>query len=295
MKTSDTLILALPGNETLAGELTHRLGAASGAAVIRKFPDGETYVRILSEVQDKTVILVSTLFQPDEKLLPLYFLARTAKDLGAKQVILIAPYLAYMRQDKRFHPGEGITSDYFGEMVSRFVDRLITIDPHLHRRATLSEVYSIPCHTLHAADLISNWIKENVENPVLVGPDSESKQWVSAVAKNAGAPFIVLEKIRHGDRKVEISVPDVKDHLHRTPVLVDDIISTARTMMRTAEHLNQAGMQPSICIGVHAVFAENAYQDLLNSGVAEVITCDTIPHPSNRIPVVDLCIAALKE
>ncbi len=285
-----TILFALPGNEELTTKLVQQLHAEKGEATIRQFPDGETYIQIQSDVKDKRVVLVCTLHQPDKKLLPLYYLSKTAKDLGADCTCLIAPYLAYMRQDKRFHPGEGITSAYFGTLISQFAESLVTIDPHLHRRNSLSEVYQIPCKVEHAANHISGWIKANVENPVLVGPDSESEQWVSEVAKNAGAPFIVLEKIRHGDKNVEVSVPDVENFKSHTPVLVDDIISTARTMIETVAHLKRAGMKAPVCIGVHAVFGGNAYQDLKDIGTADIVTCNTIPHPSNKIDISDMLV-----
>jgi len=277
------IIFALPGNEEMAKSLARILHAETGESVIRQFPDGESYTRILSDVRDKCVVIVCTLYQPDVKLLPLYFLSQTAKALGAKCTCLVAPYLSYMRQDKQFHPGEGITSEYFGKLVSGFADTLTTVDPHLHRRKSLSEVYSIPSIIIHAADHISSWIKSNIQQPVLIGPDSESEQWVSEVAKNANAPFIVLQKVRHGDRDVEVSVPEVEKFKNHTPVLVDDIISTARTMIETVGHLKKANMKPPVCVGVHGIFAQNAYNELIKSGVEKVVTCNTIPHESNHI------------
>ena len=284
------IVFALPGNEQLTEKLAAQLNAEIGETNIRQFPDGETYVQIKSDVKDKKVILVCTLHQPDDKLLPLYFLSKTAIDLGAKCTCLIAPYLAYMRQDRRFNPGEAITSEYFGSLISQFAETLVTVDPHLHRRSSLSEIYGIPSEVVHAANHISDWIKNNVENPILVGPDSESEQWVSVVAKNAGAPFMVLEKIRHGDKNVEVSVPDVENYKNHTPVLVDDIISSARTMIETVQHLKKAGMKAPICIGVHPVFGGNAYQELKDAGTADIISCNTIPHPSNKIDISDILV-----
>ncbi|HQS50567.1 MAG: phosphoribosylpyrophosphate synthetase [Sphingobacteriales bacterium 17-39-43] len=290
-----TILFSLPGNEVLTELLATKMKAEVGQATMRKFPDGESYTRILSEVKDKCVVLVCTLHEPDEKLLPLYFLSHTAKSLGATCTCLIAPYLAYMRQDKVFNEGEGITSGFFGKLISGFADSMTTVDPHLHRISALSEVYHIPNKVIRAADAISDWIKENVEYPVLIGPDSESEQWVSEVAKNANAPFTVLQKVRHGDRDVEVSVPDVEKYKNATPVLVDDIISTARTMIETVQHLKMAGMKPPICVGIHAVFSGNAYQDLLDSGVQKIVTCNTIPHPSNAIDLSDILAKEVKE
>jgi len=289
------ILFSLPGNEIMSQKLAKLLGAEIGEATIRQFPDGESYVKLGSNVKGKCVVLVCTLNKPDEKLLPLYFLSQTAKELGANCTCLVAPYLAYMRQDKRFQAGEGITSTYFGKLISSFADTLTTVDPHLHRRSSLSEVYQIPNKVTHAASHISQWIKVNVEKPILIGPDSESAQWVSEVAKNAGVPFTVLQKTRHGDRDVEVSIPEVENYKDHTPVLVDDIISTARTMIETIKHLRKAGMKPPVCIGVHAVFAGNAYEELMNSGAASVVTCNTIPHKSNKIDLSDILAKNIRD
>jgi ribose-phosphate pyrophosphokinase len=285
-----TIFFGLPGNEKLTEQLAVKMHSEIGRITLRKFPDGETYVRILSDVKDKKVVIVCTLHEPDAQLVPLYFLSNTATALGAKNICLVAPYLAYMRQDKVFKPGEGVTSTYFGKLISEFADGIITVDPHLHRIKSLSKVYRIPNTVIHAAKAISEWIRKNIENPILIGPDEESEQWVSMVANNADAPFRVLKKIRHGDSDVEVSIPDVAHYKDATPVLVDDIISTGRTMIETIGHLKKEGMKPPICIGVHAVFAGNAYQELLACGVAKIITCNTIPHASNGIDLTDMLV-----
>lgn len=285
------IFFALPGNEKLTLQLIQKEKGEKGQVEIRQFPDEETYIRILSDVKDKNVFLVCTLHKPDVKILPLYFLSKKVKEMGAKSVCLIAPYLAYMRQDTVFNLGEGVTSTYFASLISSFSDSLITIDPHLHRRSSLSEIYTIPTKIGHAANPISLWIKKNIENPLLIGPDSESEQWVSEVAKNAHAPYIILSKIRHGDRNVAVSIPQVEHYINHSPVLVDDIISTGRTLIETISHLKTAGMKPPICIGVHAVFAGNAYQEIIKSGAKEIITCNTIPHESNKIDISDLLLS----
>lgn len=289
------LVLALPENEAIAASLATHIGADRGAVEIRRFPDGESYVRLDAPVAGHEVVLVCTLDRPDVKLLPLLFLARLAKELGAARVGLVAPYLAYMRQDRRFRPGEAITSIYFAEMLSRSVDWLVTIDPHLHRRSSLKEIYPIPAQALSAAPLISGWIRERIREPLLVGPDSESAQWVAAVAAGAGAPYVVLEKERRGDRDVRVSVPQIERWRRHTPVLVDDIISTGRTMAETARHLIAAGMMAPICVAVHAVFAENAHAEMLAAGISEVVTCNTIPHETNRIDVARLLAPAIRD
>ena len=295
MTATRPMILPLPGNEALAASLAGTAGAELGRVTVRHFPDGETYVKIESSVEGREVVLACTLHRPDDKVLPLAFVAATARELGAAGVGLVAPYLAYMRQDRRFRAGEGITSTYFARLLSTAVAWIVTVDPHLHRRTNLGEIYSIPTTVGHAAPLLSEWIAERVQRPVLVGPDAESAQWVNAVAGAAGAPSVVLEKVRHGDRDVEVKLPDMDRWREHTPVLIDDIISTAGTMIETVRRLRRSGFAAPVCIGVHPVFAPGAYEELLESGAREVVTCNTIPHVSNGIDVVPLLARGLTD
>lgn len=277
------LLLALPGSDGFAAGLSSVAGMELGKLQVRRFPDGESYVRIETPVADRRVVLVCSLNGPDGKSLQLLFTAATARELGAAGVGLVAPYLAYMRQDRRFQAGEAVTSSIFARVLSPWLDWLVTVDPHLHRNPTLDAIYQIPSKVLHAAPVIASWIRANVPDPVLVGPDAESAQWVSEVAEKASAPWMALEKVRKGDREVEVSVPDVHRWKDRTPVLVDDIISTARTQIAAVRHLKSADMRPPVCIGVHAVFAGDAYEALEAAGADRIVTCNTIPHPSNAI------------
>jgi ribose-phosphate pyrophosphokinase len=289
-----TLLFAYPENEEQAVSLAQEAGYELGAIDIHHFPDGESLVQLETDVKGRDVILFCSLDHPDSKAMTIMFFAQTAKELGAKSVDLIAPYLGYMRQDKRFHEGEAITSNIFAAFLSQHFDNLITVDPHLHRHKAMNEIYTIPAKVVHAADAIADWIKDHVENPVLIGPDEESDQWVSDVAQRAGAAYTVLTKTRHGDKDVEVSVPDVDQYKDHTPVLVDDIISTARTMIAAAGHLKEAGMKPPVCIGVHAVFAGDGYEALQQAGAGKIVTCNTIPHETNDIDLSRLLAANLK-
>jgi len=292
--TSETaVVLALPGNEPRAATLAARTGADLAAREIRRFPDGETYVRLDTPVAGRDVALVCTLDRADERLPALLLTAATARDLGARSVRLVAPYLGYMRQDDRFRPGEGVTSLYVGRLLSAAFDHLVTIDPHLHRHARLSDVYSIPHVTATAAPAIGAWVRANVADALLVGPDAESEQWVRAAA-GVDLPHVVFTKTRHGDHDVCIETPDLAPFEGRTPVLVDDVLSTGRTMIEAAERLREAGFPPPVCTAVHAVFSGDAEAALHAAGIDCVVTCDTIPHPTNAIDVTDVLVEALR-
>lgn len=284
MKNSP-IIFPLFSYDKLANKINEKLHYEMGKITQHQFPDGETVIQIDSDVAKRDIIFITSLDQPNLKFLPLLFAAETARELGAKKITLIAPYLAYMRQDKQFQPGQGITSKYFAKLISSYFDSLITIDPHLHRWHSLNDIYSIPTKILHATDNIAHWISQYIANPILIGPDVESTQWVEEIARKANAPFLILKKIRKGDRSVEVSIPNIELYQKSTPALIDDIISTGMTMMGTINHLQLLKMKPPVCIGVHAVFADNAYQDLLASRVEKIVTCNTIQHISNGIDI----------
>ena len=281
-----SMLLAYPGNESIGEALRSLLNAEPVAFAMRQFPDGETYIRINSDVADRAVALVCTLHNPDEKLLPLVFMASTLRELGVRSVGLVTPYLAYMRQDRRFEPGEALTSLSFARLLSSQFDWLATVDPHLHRRGSLSEIYTIPGEVIHAAPLLTQWIRAHIARPLVVGPDAESEQWVRAVAEAVPCPFVVLEKKRRGDRDVAVSaIPGMEGWADRTPVLVDDIISSAHTMIETVKQWAGAGLSAPVCLAVHGVFASGAYEALRQAGAAQIVTTNSIPHASNDIDI----------
>lgn len=291
----NALLLAMPGNEAMAAHLAHACGIACGSATVRRFPDGESFVRLECDVAARHVVIVCTLDRPDDKLVPLLLLAAAARDNGAASVGLVAPYLAYMRQDQRFHAGETISARHFARWLSNSVDWLVTVDAHLHRIAALSDVYPIPSRNAHAAAAIASWLRANVTRPLLIGPDEESAQWVAEVARLANAPGIVLRKVRRGDRDVDVSLPEVDRWQGHTPVLLDDIIATGRTMLAAIAHLCNTGLPAPVCVGVHAVFAGIAEADFHAAGAARVVTGDTIPHASNGIALHGVIAAAIDE
>lgn len=287
------LLLPLPGHEALADALAARAAGSAGRLEVRAFPDDETYLRVDARCEGRSVALVGSLDRPDPRLLPLLFAADTLRELGATRVGLVAPYLAYLRQDRRFQDGEAVTSRIFAALLSSRLDWLVTLDPHLHRFRSLDEIYTIPTRVVHAAPALASWISANVAHPLLVGPDSESRQWVADVADRIGAPHAVARKVRRGDRDVQISLPDLAPHRGRTPIVLDDIVSTARTMIQTVRQLVAAGLPAPVCVGVHGIFAGDALDALEAAGAARIVTTRSIPHPTNAIEIADLLVPAL--
>ena len=288
------VIFPLFDNSSFIQALHKALKYEIGKHAFHFFPDGEVLVRIMTTVQQREVILAANLNQPNAKILPLLFAAETAKDHGAKKVTLLSPYLPYMRQDKQFNQNEGITSRYFASLISKYFDQLITFDPHLHRLKSLSEIYAIPTITLNANEKISEWIKEFVNDPIIIGPDGESEALIQKIATSLNSPYLILEKKRLGDRDIEIVLPKLNSYLRYTPVIVDDIISSGVTMIKAVEAILKNGMRPPVCIGIHAVFSSDAYLSLLKSGVSKIVTCNTITHVSNEIDLSAILIKAFR-
>jgi ribose-phosphate pyrophosphokinase len=279
------LLYFLPGTGHLAAPLAHELGADIGEIEFHKFPDGESYLRFLTPPDGRHVALVDCLDRPDPKLVPLLFAAMTAQDLGASSVGLIAPYMPYFRQDIAFNRGESISARHIGALLSAHLSWVTTLDPHLHRLASLDDVFTIPGELAHATDPIANWIKAHIEKPIIYGPDEESEQWVRTIAEACDAPHDVFQKMRLGDRNVQIEVPAGIDSGGHTPVIVDDIISSGTTLATLVRALCESGQPRPICCAVHGIFAEDAYEQLIAAGAARIVTTNALPHKTNAIDV----------
>jgi ribose-phosphate pyrophosphokinase len=288
------LFLPMPGNETMATRLAELAHGEAGRLQTHAFPDGETGLRFLDEVAGKDIAIICSLDRPNEKFLPLAFTAGTARDLGARNVGLVAPYLCYMRQDRSFHPGEAVTSPTFAQLISSQFDWLTTVDPHLHRTKTLDEIYSIPARALHAGPYLAGWIRDNVAKPFLIGPDDESSQWVEAMAAACGAPFAIFKKERLDDRRVRTTTPEFLLPAGATPVVVDDIISSGNTLLETLHLLASLTPQTPVAMAVHGVFAGDARAAILRTG-ARLVTTNSIPATGGVIDVATLIAESLPQ
>jgi ribose-phosphate pyrophosphokinase len=277
------ILFSLEGGHPLSVSLSEGLKAQEIVVNWHRFPDGESYIRIESDVTGRDCLILASLVDPDTKFLPLCFMATTLREMGARSVGLVAPYLCYMRQDKRFLEGEAITSRVFAALISAQVDWLVTVDPHLHRYHDLDEIYDIPNQVVHGAPLLAEWLGERDETMLLVGPDAESEQWVAAIGDQSGSEYVVGEKHRRGDRDVEVILPDISGHSEKTAVIVDDVISSGQTLLKCIEAVRAQGISRVYCAAIHGIFADNSDEMLMKSGLDRLITCNSIDHPSNAV------------
>jgi ribose-phosphate pyrophosphokinase len=288
------LVLALPGSETGARDLAAELGWPCEPVRRHRFPDGEARITLPAALPGR-VVLFSSLHDPDAKLVSLMLAAETARELGAAELVLVAPYLCYMRQDMAFEPGQAVSQRIVGRFLGRMFDAVLTVDPHLHRIERLSQaVPAARAQALSAAPEIGRFVLAQGLRPLILGPDEESLPWVRAAAEQGGLPHAVCRKVRLGDRAVEISLPEVPLR-GRAVVLVDDIASTGRTLARCASLVLAAGAASVDVAVTHALFAGDALEAMRTAGVHRVWSTDAVPHESNRIPLAPLLARALRE
>lgn len=272
--------------------LANAAGLGSAAIDRHRFPDGELKLRLPPALPGRVVVL-RTLAQPNEKLVELLLAARTARALGARHLTLVAPYLAYMRQDIAFLPGEAVSQRIVGQFLASLFDAIITVDPHLHRIAALQEAVPVrQAIALSGAPLLGDWIAQRRPHAFLMGPDNESAQWVMQAAASHGLDHAVCQKVRNGDKAVDIVLPSVNVR-GRAVVLLDDVASSGRTVARAAQLLRAAGAASVDAAVTHALFAGDALQVIRDAGVAEVWSTDCIAHPSNAVSVAPAMAQAL--
>lgn len=288
-----SLLLAFDDEARFAEGLAAALGIGWACIDRHAFPDGESRLRLPASLPPR-VLLLRGLQQPNDKLAELMLVAAGARELGARELVLVSPYLAYMRQDMAFTPGEVVSQRHLGRALAAWFDAVVTVDPHLHRIQRLEEVVvGRRCVTLTAAGLIGQWVARREPGAVLVGPDAESAQWVAAAAAAGGLAHVICEKQRHGDHDVDVSLPPVGLH-GRAVVLVDDVASTGRTLERAARALLGAGAASVDVAVTHALFVGDALDVLRDAGVRHVWSTDAIGHPTSVISVQGLIADALR-
>ncbi|RLA23842.1 MAG: phosphoribosylpyrophosphate synthetase [Gammaproteobacteria bacterium] len=287
------LILGFPEYLPQAQRLASALNAQLQEVYVHQFPDGESLLR-LPESLPEHVLICRSLNQPNDKLIELLLCAKTARQLGAKQLTLVAPYLCYMRQDIANQPGEAVSQQIIGQMLAELFDNVITVDPHLHRISRLNQAIPIEnALSLTATDEIGRFLQQKFDHAVLLGPDSESEQWVAAIAKKIGFDYAVAEKKRLGDTQVQMTLADY-DYQNKVVVIIDDMASTGRTLAKATGLLLAAGAGQVYAAITHPLFCADAEAHIMQAGVQDIWSTDSISHPRACIYLDKLLAQAVK-
>ena len=287
------LLLAFDDEQTLAESLASALKIPLALVQRHCFPDGESKLR-LPPVLPADLLLLRGLHRPHDKLVELLITVPAARELGARRILLISPYLAYMRQDMAFTPGEAVSQRHIAALLGSQVDGLITVDPHLHRIASLDEVMT-GCRSiaLSAAPLLGAWVARQVPDALLLGPDEEALQWVAVAGRAQGLAHAVCHKQRLGDREVRVALPDMP-LAGRAVVLMDDVVSTGHTLQQAAEAALAAGAASVDVAVTHALFVDDALTRLKAAGVRHVWSSDAVHHPTSVVSISALLGDAIR-
>jgi ribose-phosphate pyrophosphokinase len=262
---------------------------------LHRFPDGE--LRVTVGPAAPTTIIYAALDRPNDKLLAILFAAEALRRDGARRLILVAPYLCYMRQDAAFQKGEAISQKVIGRLLAGIVDRVITVNAHLHRTIDIKSVFpGIEADNLSAVPAIADALRAAGLDlgTVVVGPDAESRPWVSDLASRLGAAHAVGQKTRRSDRSVEIGFADPELVAGRPVLLVDDIVSSGGTLMACAKALAAAGAVSIDAVVTHALFSPELASKFVENGIRSVRSTHSVPHPTNAIPLDEIFAAALR-
>lgn len=289
------VVQSLPTSTADARRVAARLNVPMHEIALHHFPDGE--LRVTAGPASPTTILYASLDQPNEKIVALLFAAEALRRSGAGRLVLVAPYLCYMRQDTAFQQGEAVSQKVIGKLLAATVDRVITVDAHLHRTPDIASVFpGIEADNLSAMPAIADALKAARLAPdtIVVGPDSESRPWVSDLASRLGVSHDVASKTRHGDRSVDVTFSDPALVAGRPILLVDDIVSSGGTLVACARALVEAGATTIDAIIVHALFPADMTRALAAAGIRSIRSTNSVPHPTNAILLDEVLAAALR-
>jgi len=293
--TEAGLLLAFPEDEAIARHAAEASGLGCALIARHRFPDGEIKLTLPARLPG-TVVIWRGLEFPNERLTELLLAAGAARELGARRLTLVAPYLAYMRQDIAFHPGEAVSQRIVGRFLAGLFDALVTVDPHLHRVATLQEAVPLPTAVaLSGAPILAAHIAARREQVLLLGPDEEALQWVAQAALGHGWAHGTCRKERRGDRDVTVQLPPDLAVAGRSVVLMDDVASSGHTLVQATRALLASGAASVDVAVTHALFAGDAVERIRAAGVREIWSTDCIPHATNAVSVVPVIADALRQ
>jgi ribose-phosphate pyrophosphokinase len=290
--TAPGVVLGFDDYAAPAERLAADLDVVFARIAVHRFPDGESRVTVPLPLPGDVAICRS-LDHPNDKLVEVILAAETARQHGARTVSLIAPYLCYMRQDIAFASGEAVSQKIVGRLLADHFDAVVTVDPHLHRVATLAE--AVPARSavaLSAASLFGTFLQRREPDALLVGPDEESAQWLAAASSGHLYETAACHKLRRGDREVAIEMPPVRV-AGRAVVLVDDMASTGTTLAVAARQCRAQGARTVDVMVVHGLLIGDAVADLQRAGVRHVWSTDSVLHPTNVLQLAPLLAGAM--
>ncbi len=295
------MIIGGSASQDLAAKIAEELDDELCYVETKKFPDGERYLRIDGKISDEVTVIQSISFPQDENLIELLFLIGNLKDLGAKKIKVIAPYMGYARQEKRFNPGEVISANIVANLIqSAGADEFLTVN--IHEKCVL-DFFNISARNISAMPAIAKYIHNNIdEKPVIVAPDKGAYDFAQEIAQILDCEFFYLSKVRLGPDNVETRIVDVcseetvninavKD---KRAIIIDDIIATGGTIVNAINILKQNGAKTIDVFCVHPILVNNATNRIYSAGAKNLISTDSISSDTSKVSLAKIISDALR-
>jgi len=276
------------GSKQLAETIAKRFGAPLGRVNIQKFSDGEFQPVFLESIRGDYVFLVQSTFAPMENLMELLLMIDAAKRASAYKIIAVIPYYGFARQDRKDKPRVAIGSKLVATLLEAAgADRIITMDLHAPQ---IQAFFDIPVDHLDSSAIFIPYIEQlKLENLTFAAPDVGSTNRVREIASYFNAEMVICDK--HRKRANEIaSMVVIGDVTGKDIVLIDDICDTGGTLARAAGLLIEKGAKSVRALCTHPILSGNAYENIENSELKELVVCDTIPmkREAGKIKVVSV-------
>jgi ribose-phosphate pyrophosphokinase len=263
-------------NEALTDEICAFLGVERGKATVTRFKDGEVYIQLLENVRGADVFVVQpTCFPVDEHLMELLLMVDALKRASARRITTVIPYYGYARQDRKDKPRVPVSSKLIADLLTTAgAHRALIVDLHAPQ---IQGFFNIPVDHLFASPvLVDHFKKMQLPNLTVVSPDAGGVERARFFAKKVDAALAIVDK-RRTDMNVAEVMHVIGDVKGRTCLIIDDIIDTAGTLVKTAEALVSAGATKVFACASHAVLSGDAIERISKSSLQEVIVTNTIP------------------
>jgi len=282
-----------PASKKLGFKVAGEVGAELVEVESKVFPDGESYVRFTRDVEGKDLVVVQSCYPPQDKhFVELLLMVKTAKELGARRVAAVVPYLAYSRQDKRFLEGEAVSGRVLLELLGAAgVDFLVTVD--IHSESILEEL-SYEAVNVTAMPLLARYLADlGLERPLVLSPDRRREREAGIVARELGTEHSWLEKTRDlktGEVKTQVKELPVEG---RDVVIVDDIISTGGTIANAARIVKEQGARRVVAACTHPILSPGAEERMRSAGVEIVVGTDSVESSVSLVTVASAVAEAI--
>lgn len=298
------MIVSGSASQKLAANVAKELDDVFIRVETKKFPDGEKYLRVHGEVDDEVTIIQSTGYPQDETLIELLFLIKNLKDLGAKKVKVVVPFMGYARQERRFNDGEAISAKIVAELIELAgADEFASINLH---EDCVRKFFNIPAYNLSAMPAIAEYLKEFTTDPIIIAPDKGALGFAEEISEILECNCTYLKKVRLGPDKVETTIADIDESdddsskvqissvKGKQAIIIDDIIATGGTIVNAINILKEHGaVSVNVCC-VHPTLVNDAVSKIYAAGATDLAGTDTLKSDVSSISLAKILANHLK-